>query len=255
MEKFNNKNKFIILMRHGQRIDNSNLYKLRKFPQDDPELTQAGREQACLMGTFILNYLKEMNIEINYKNIKFVTSPFSRCLQTTLSLIKGLNLNKQEINIDNLLSEVIYQNVVGDIPIKYLTIYSKPKMDNKFKSYFEELEKENISLNEKSTEKLPSFFEQPKQVYSRVKECFNKNIMDIECNNDIQVIIIISHLEIIKQMLNVVMENKSFSHNKFSLILKNSIENLDINYVDSFCLKISSTNNLIEIDTKLTIWK
>ena len=73
-------NRFIGIMRHGERIDNTNMKKNQELPKYDPELTYEGMKQAINIGYQLLNYLNEQKIEIN--DINIFNSPSLRTLQT-----------------------------------------------------------------------------------------------------------------------------------------------------------------------------
>ena len=76
----NKDNRYIAIMRHGERIDNTNFKKNQKLPKYDPELTYEGMKQAINVGIQLNNFLRDENIELNEINI--FNSPSSRTLQT-----------------------------------------------------------------------------------------------------------------------------------------------------------------------------
>ena len=76
----NKDNRYIAIMRHGERIDNTNFKKNQELPKYDPELTYEGMKQAINIGIQLNNYLRDENIELNEINI--FNSPSSRTLQT-----------------------------------------------------------------------------------------------------------------------------------------------------------------------------
>lgn len=76
----NKDNRYIAIMRHGERIDNTNFKKNQELPKYDPELTYEGMKQAINIGIQLNNFLRDENIELNEINI--FNSPSSRTLQT-----------------------------------------------------------------------------------------------------------------------------------------------------------------------------
>ena len=76
----NKDNRYIAIMRHGERIDNTNFKKNQELPKYDPELTYEGMKQAINVGIQLNNFLRDENIELNEVNI--FNSPSSRTLQT-----------------------------------------------------------------------------------------------------------------------------------------------------------------------------
>ena len=73
-------NRFIAILRHGERIDGTPKRKYQELPREDPELTYRGMRQAMNIGMQLYNYFLEENIEIN--NINIFSSPSTRTLQT-----------------------------------------------------------------------------------------------------------------------------------------------------------------------------
>ena len=73
-------NRFIAIMRHGERIDNTKLKINQESQKYDPELTFEGMKQAINAGIQLHNYFIEEKIEINEINI--YNSPSLRTLQT-----------------------------------------------------------------------------------------------------------------------------------------------------------------------------
>ena len=76
----NKDNRYIAIMRHGERIDNTNFKKNQELPKYDPELTYEGMKQAINVGIQLNNFIRDENIELNEINI--FNSPSSRTLQT-----------------------------------------------------------------------------------------------------------------------------------------------------------------------------
>ena len=73
-------NRFIAIMRHGERIDNTKLKINQESQKYDPELTFEGMKQAINAGIQLHNYFIEEKIELNEINI--YNSPSLRTLQT-----------------------------------------------------------------------------------------------------------------------------------------------------------------------------
>lgn len=75
------KDNILILTRHGERIDRSN--ETQRSNKYDPELTQKGIELSKNIGTQIA---KEFQSYITSTGIKLYSSPFTRALETILSM-------------------------------------------------------------------------------------------------------------------------------------------------------------------------
>ena len=74
-------NRYLAIMRHGERIDSTDFRKSQELPKNDPELTYEGMKQAINIGVQLRNLIRyEHNLEINEINI--FNSPSARTLQT-----------------------------------------------------------------------------------------------------------------------------------------------------------------------------
>jgi broad specificity phosphatase PhoE len=74
-------NRYLAIMRHGERIDSTDFRKSQELPKNDPELTYEGMKQAINIGIQLRNLIRyEHNLEINEINI--FNSPSARTLQT-----------------------------------------------------------------------------------------------------------------------------------------------------------------------------
>ena len=131
-------NRFIAIMRHGERIDNTKLKINQESQKYDPELTFEGMKQAINAGIQLHNYFIEEKIEINEINI--YNSPSLRTLQTgilaagavdysdqiekTIRIITDLNETSVEGGFENNKEESpIYYHKEKDKNLK--TIYDK----------------------------------------------------------------------------------------------------------------------------------
>ena len=74
-------NRYLAIMRHGERIDSTDFKKSQELPKNDPELTYEGMMQAINIGVQLRNIFRyNYNLEINEINI--FNSPSTRTLQT-----------------------------------------------------------------------------------------------------------------------------------------------------------------------------
>ena len=81
-------NKYIIIMRHGERQDCDESPTLIQN-LDDPELSSIGLKQALDIG----HQLKLNLLGINFSEINIFTSPFTRTIQTALNTANGFDVN------------------------------------------------------------------------------------------------------------------------------------------------------------------
>ena len=74
-------NRYLAIIRHGERIDSTGFKDNQELPKFDPELTYQGMIQAINIGNQLRNLFRyEYNLEINELNI--FTSPSTRTMQT-----------------------------------------------------------------------------------------------------------------------------------------------------------------------------
>ena len=120
----NKDNRYIAIMRHGERIDNTNFKKNQELPKYDPELTYEGMKQAINVGIQLNNFLRDENIELNEINI--FNSPSSRTLQTGILAAGAVDYsdeNEKNIRIITDLNETSveggFENNKEESPIYY----------------------------------------------------------------------------------------------------------------------------------------
>jgi broad specificity phosphatase PhoE len=184
------KDKLLILTRHGERSDYAGLPSI--LHKCDPELTKTGCEQAFEIGTTISEEIIKRKIK---GKILILSSPFSRTLQTSKYILKALyeNLDKKDIIIhnkilvDNRLCEYIDKSLINsELPKDYLAVYINNQfIENEFKVIQIEF------VNDKDT--LPKSVESSSECFDRLKECLVSNIENILSEEDIGVVIFISH--------------------------------------------------------------
>ena len=79
--------KFLMILRHSERIDEMNPSKCEDL--HDPELTERGRTMAQQTGKWIAQFIKE-KFGSHFPDIYFQSSPYYRCIQTAQLLHNGL---------------------------------------------------------------------------------------------------------------------------------------------------------------------
>ena len=261
----NNKTKYILLTRHGERIDNVNPSN-QILPQDDPELTKKGKEQALKMGDKIYEYLKQKkNIEITSKNIIILSSPFSRTIQTSINLLKSFSLSNYEsrlLHIDNKICELIFPYSVSNMPNKYLSIFIKPDLNNNYFNKLEEFEQRQINIaniNSISVEELPNRYESEKDVFTRLEKCFDQILNSTLLDEELEIVNLVLHAGTINYAYSLLLCEINKGNQKLCDEIKDGLHSLeyDIHYCDTFVFKvIYDTNNLYTIseDIKLSLY-
>lgn len=264
MEKL--KTKYILLTRHGERIDNINPSS-QILPQDDPELTQKGKEQALKMGDKIYEYLKQKkNIKINSNNIIILSSPFSRTIQTSINLLKAFSLSDYEsklLHIDNKICELIFPYSVSNLPKKYLSIFIKPELNNTYFNKLEEFEQRQINIaniNSISVDELPNRYESEKDVYLRLEKCFDQILNITLLDKELEIVNLVSHAGTINYAYSLLLCEINKGNKKLCDEIKDGLHSIeyDIHYCDTYVFKvIYDSNNIYTIteDIKLSLHK
>ena len=87
----------IIICRHGERIDCSSERNNQKTMKGDPELTETGINLSKYLGQRIYTEFKPY---IEQNRIKLFVSPFTRTLETAISLRNEMQMNLSKTNQD-----------------------------------------------------------------------------------------------------------------------------------------------------------
>lgn len=177
--------KYVITMRHGERSDYAGLKP--KLHMYDPELTDKGKEQALEAGQLLKDYLFNDLKLPSSSRIVIVSSPFARTLQTSIAVEQGLfgTDNKQNIYVENRLSEYIDNNYNNQFPKSFLSLYTKSDI------LLRELTEEKlIYIND--SELLPAAVEDDEIFTDRINGVFPtliEKFLPQECD----VLVLISH--------------------------------------------------------------
>lgn len=188
ISKETSKNKIIILVRHGERIDRYGATPtIHKY---DPELTEKGKNQAYEAGKIINNYLfNDLKLEKSTK-IAVISSPFARALQTSLqlksSLFEETESNSRTLYVDNNLSEYMNHNFSNNDPRSFLAIYNNNSI------LLNDLVNTKIEYTN-TQELLPSGLETKENCLERMQKALRSNKDKFLNENDYEVIVMVSH--------------------------------------------------------------
>ena len=95
--------KLLILIRHGERIDRTGKMPISGIM--NPKLSEEGKLQSFEASKILIENIKKYGVKISPNLIQIRSSPYMRTIQTSIQLLKGLNLifsnNKKEKNILN----------------------------------------------------------------------------------------------------------------------------------------------------------
>jgi broad specificity phosphatase PhoE len=179
------KDKFLFLVRHGERMDlleniDLNLLKLGKY---DTELTDLGHSQAFKVGEKIKEFIKENYIEP--KNTAIISSPFARTIQTSAKLIKGLGVDRPII-VENGLSEHLNPKWYPIPPEHFLVCY-KDKDSKESKCFLEFIDNQEVVYSDITS--LPNHPETHDECFKRLSETYELIIPHYMKTNDVMVIV------------------------------------------------------------------
>ena len=169
-------NTILLFIRHGERADQVNLKDPTPFPYPidwDPPLTALGVEQAKATGKF----LKEAIPSIAERPLVFISSPFTRTMQTIGNIIGTLNLQKtHQITVTNALCEELNRYWFPLDPQFHLPIRKSPK--DFTKNYLEEYNIQFADDKDQTTYNFPeSGISRKGRIYKFCKDIF-KNVED-----------------------------------------------------------------------------
>ena len=224
--------KILIIIRHGERIDRTG--EIPECGNMNPELTEKGKLQSFKASETIMNNIKKYGIsDISPNIIQIRSSPYMRTIQTSVQLIKGINLI-----ISKNLKENVY--ILKKIFIDF-GLRKRIKPNKTFK-------KEEILYS--SVDKYINFDKEIQNIefiggkgefplYAESKEecekrtiCYVNNILKKEIddkNNKNKIFIIVGHRGPLKYILN-------------QLGLK-KVDKKDFNYCSQFFFDISNGIN------------
>lgn len=184
MKQINKVRKFILITRHGERIDFSKDKAKQQLHANDPELTKDGREHPKQIGELIKTYMKK-NFDFVFTpyNSKVISSPFSRTIQTSLNLSATLlsdkNFDRKYIQLENRICEIIIKGEFIDMPKNLLSIYQKSNKLEGF-SKFEEYEGERFDNKQGlNTIGLPDNFENEQEAERRFDESLKEHVNEL----------------------------------------------------------------------------
>ena len=228
-----NKKKLLIIIRHGERIDRTG--EIPKCGIMNPELTEKGKKQSFEASKIIIEKLKKYGInEISSNLIQIRSSPYMRTIQTSVQLIKGLNLifsndtndkinNLNKVHIDFDLRKRIKPNKkFKKEDFIYSSVDKYANFDEEIKNVEFVGEKGEFPLNEETKEQCE------KRSINYVNNILKKEI-DNKSNIN-RIFIIVGHRGPLKYILKklgfTIINKKSLDYcSEFFFDISNGIEN------------------------------
>ena len=225
--------KLLIIIRHGERIDRAG--EIPKCGIMNPELTEKGKLQCFESSKIIIKKIKDFGItDISPNIIEIRSSPYMRTIQTSVQLLKGLNLifsknSEEKINILNkvyidfdLRKRIKPNKKFNKEDILYSSVDKYANFDKEIKNIEFIGEKGDFPLNEETKEQCEE------RSLNYMNNVLKKEIDDK--NNKNRIFIIIGHrgpLKYILKKLGInVVNKKNFDYcSKFFFDISNGLEN------------------------------
>ena len=149
---------YLFFVRHGQRADN----KGGSF-HSDSEITENGKSQAKASGELF----KDLVSRHPTKNIKILSSPWTRCMMTASYIAE--QLDHKELIVEPKMCETLLDLVFKENPFNYLNILDMNKSDYKQKFLAGNVDVKQAS--ESSYENSKNWY--PESVEHYYKRCYD----------------------------------------------------------------------------------
>ena len=260
----------IIICRHSERIDCSNERENQRSKRGDPELTLNGINLSKYLGQKILSEFKSY---IAQNKIKLYVSPFTRTLETAITLRNEIQKNSektnQELFITKNLGEVNFYNINLYPNILY---YNKETNNELYKDIILRKMGEgnvNYEIKDISNEDV-KYKETRDEADERYIKELQKIINNIKGESNF-LIIIVQHGEGVaaccRYLCNKIKEKSGNDNNKLFPDFLNFITGDNQRYCNSFCFKLSKNGEKISfydeifykpdinIDSKIIIYE
>ena len=234
--------KSLIVMRHGERIDSSNLQNYAQIlPKYDPELTENGINQAQDVAKQIKKSIKNNKDKISTLNI--YCSPFTRTIMTGLNVALKLNLENNNLFIVNSLFEIATKNNFEFFPLNSLLINNKSDKKNEYEKFIDKTAEKIknlkiIKYKEKFDNNDIKYPEEFKDAIDRYKKIGEELFDEISKNGNNNINIIVTHgygVQVITEFFFGKTPNKDE-------LLNNEIFLVD--YCTSYCFNFINNNQM-----------
>ena len=239
----------IIICRHGERIDCSSERNNQKTMKGDPELTKTGINLSKYLGQRIYTEFKPY---IEQNRIKLFVSPFTRTLETAISIRNEMQMNLTKANQDfyiiknlgevnfynfDLYPNILYYNTNTNHQIYQDLIIDKMNQGNIDYNIID-IDNGNVKYKETRSDADERYENELKKILEELKG--KKSYLYIIVQHGEGVAACCRYLcNIIKQ--NSIQEN----NNKLYPNFLNMITGDNQNYCNSFCFKINTAGDKI----------
>ena len=242
----------LIICRHSERIDYSKGRLNQKSNKGDPELTNNGIILSKYLGKKIIENFGQYII--NKNEIQLYSSPFTRTLETAITLRneiqKNYGKNKQILSVVKDLGEWnfydfdLYQNIL---------FYNQEKIEKDKELYkqfiFKKIQEGNVDYDIISKENcFINFPESEQQANERYLNALINIINNIKEKHS-NIIILVTHGQgvsaLCRYLCNKIKEKNQNSENNLYPTFLDKITGYNQKYCNSFCFKIDKTGENI----------
>ena len=246
-----NEENFLIICRHSERIDCTKERFNQRSNRGDPELTNNGINLSKHLGQKIL---KEFKLYIEENKVKLYVSPFTRTLETAITLRNEMQKNLEKVN--QVLK--IIQNL-GEINFYDLDLYPNVLFCNKDKNeknkeLYDDLINNKMSQGNINYEinyvsegniKYPESISEAEERYVKTL----KKILEEFKNKESNLIILVIHglgvSACCKYLCDIIRKKTGENNIKLWPDFLNIITGDNQKYCNSFCFKIDKTSDNI----------
>ena len=245
----------ILICRHSERIDCTSERNNQRSKKGDPELTKYGIDLSKHLGQI---FYKEFKSYIEHDKVRLYVSPFTRTLETAISLRNEMQINlsktNQEFIIDNNLGEVnfydfnLYPNILfynkDNNQQLYQELILNKMNEGKINYIINNISNDNVKYQETLLESDERYEKELKKILEQYK------------GKESNLIIIVTHGEGVaaccRYLCNIIKQNSEQGNNKklFSDFL-DIITGNNQNYCNSFCFRINKTGEKISFYDEL----
>ena len=260
----------IIICRHSERIDCSNESGNQRSKRGDPELTFNGINLSKNLGQKILSEFKSY---IAQNKIKIYVSPFTRTLETAISLRNEIQKNSEKANQElfinknlgevnfysiNLYPNILYYNKETN-NVLYEDIILRKMREGNINYKIKDISCEEVKYKETRDEADERYIKELQKIINNIKG--ESNFL----------IIIVQHGEGVaaccRYLCNKIKEKSGNDNNKLFPDFLNFITGDNQRYCNSFCFKLSKNGEKISfydeifykpdinIDSKIIIYE
>ena len=260
----------IIICRHSERIDCSNERDNQRSKRGDPELTLNGINLSKYLGQKILSEFKPYIVQ---NKLKLYASPFTRTLETAITLRNEIQKNSEKTNQELLITKNLGEVNFYNINLYPNILYYNKETNNKLYEdiILRKMREGNVNYEIKDVSNEDVKYKETRdEADERYIKELQKIINNIKGKSNF-LIIIVQHGEGVaaccRYLCKKIKEKSGNDNNKLFPDFLNYITGDNQRYCNSFCFKISKNGEKISfydeifykpdinIDSKIVIYE